>query len=305
MEPLKNFKEMLERYRGMGCRKRAVIVCPDDSHVEYVIRRCHDEKLVDLTLVLDGGESPDLSEYCRKNAGDRLMTVSCHDAVEAARIGVRLVREGKGDVLMKGSLSTDVILHAVIAKDSGKGLLEPDTVMSHLAIVETPVYKKLLMCSDVAVIPAPDILQFDAIIRHDIAVLKTLGRDKPKIALIHFTEKMNPRFQICNDYKVLLDKAAAGCFGDAVVGGPMDVKTACDSRSAELKHIDSPVTGDADLVIFPDLEAGNTFYKTVSFFGGAMMAGLITGTTRPVVVASRADSALSKFYSLILACLTA
>lgn len=302
MEALKSFKELLDRFVAQGQRKKVAIVCPNDDHTEYVVRRCAQEDLVDLVLLLDGDESDEFRDFCKGFAS--IAIIRCEDMAAAAREGVRLVYEGKADVLMKGSLTTDVILHAVIDKEDGRGLIAPGAVMSHITLVESPVYHKLLMFSDAAVIPNPTLDQFDAMLRYDSEICRKLGVKRPKVALIHFTEKINKRYQVTTDYVELMQRAARGDYGDIAVAGPMDVKTACDAESASIKKIGSEVVGDADVLIMPDLEASNTFYKTVSYFGKAKMAGLVTGTIAPVVVASRADSAESKFYSLIFACLT-
>lgn len=303
METLKSFEDLLDRYIASGARKRAAIVCPNDDHTEYVVRRCAEDNLVDLVLLLDGGESADFKAFCQRFPSDSIELVECGDTMSAAREGVRLVHDGEAQVLMKGSLTTDTILRAVIDKDGGNGLIEPGHVMSHLTLVEAPVYHKMLMFSDAAVIPAPTLEQFDAMVRYDCDVCRKLGIYRPKIALIHFTEKINPKFTVTTDYVELMARAEVGAYGEVAMAGPMDVKTACDLESARIKKIASDVVGDADVLIMPDLEAGNTFYKTVSYFGKAHMAGLVTGTTAPVVVASRADSEESKFYSLILACM--
>lgn len=303
MEALKSFEDLLKRYVESGKRKRVAIVCPNDDHTEYVVRRCMDDDLVDLVLLLDGDESKELIEWTKTYSASKLRVINCTDTVDAARQGVKLVYDGGADVLMKGSLSTDTILHEVIDKKGGHGLLEPGKVMSHLTLVESPVYHKLLMFSDAAVIPYPTLDQFDAMLHYDCDIMRKLGVERPKVALIHFSEKINPRFPVTENYIELIDRVQRGDYGNAAVSGPMDVKTACDRESAQIKKIESEVVGDADILILADLEAGNTFYKTVSFFGKARMAAMVTGTKRPVVVASRADSAESKFYSLILACM--
>lgn len=293
---MKKFEELLDCFYRNPKRKHVVIVCPNDRHTEYVVRRCIDEDIADLTLVLDGNESPALSQYCSSRS---VAMLSCGDCIEAARKGVGLVHDGLADVLMKGTINTDTLLHAVIDKEHGKGLLQKGKVMSHLTIAEIPSYHKLLMFSDAAVIPAPTIEQFDAMIGYDCQVARNLGITEPKVALIHFTEKTNPRFRVSIDYTTVKQRGSAGSYGDAVIAGPMDVKAACDSDSAKIKDITSTVVGDADILIMPDLEAANTFYKSLSLFANARMAGIITGTSAPVVVPSRADSAESKFYSLI------
>ncbi len=303
MEALKSFEDLVKRYVDRGERKKVAIVCPNDDHTEYVVRRCMEGDLVDLVLMLDGGESKEFINWAKKYPVSKLELVKCTDTVDAARQGVRFVYTGEADVLMKGSLNTDTILHEVIDKQGGRGLLKPGKVMSHLTLVESPVYHKLLMFSDAAVIPNPTLEQFDAMIHYDCDAMRKLGVARPKVALIHFSEKINPRFPVTENYVELINRASQGEYGDAAIGGPMDVKTACDRESAQIKKIESEVVGDTDILILPDLEAGNTFYKTVSYFGKAIMAAMVTGTIRPVVVASRADSAESKFYSLILACM--
>ena len=301
MEALKSFEGLLDRFVALGQRKKVAIVCPNDDHTEYVVRRCAQENLGDLVLLLDGDESDEFLEFCKGFKSIKI--IKCEDMAAAAREGVRIVHDGEADVLMKGSLTTDVILHAVIDKENNRGLIAPGAVMSHITLVDAPVYHKLLMFSDAAVIPNPTLEQFDSMIKYDSQISRKLGVERPKIALIHFTEKINKRYQVTTDYVELIKRAAHGDYGDIAVAGPMDVKTACDAESAAIKKIGSEVVGDADVLIMPDLEASNTFYKTVSYFGKARMAGLVTGTIAPVVVASRADSAESKFYSLILACL--
>lgn len=302
MESLKSFEDLLACFKSKGVRRRAAIVCPDDDHTEYVVRRCVKEHLVDLTLVLDGGESAEFREYLNSPEAAGIATVSCPDSPSAAARGVQIVHDGQADILMKGSLSTDVILRAVIDKNGGNGLIAEGHIMSHLTLVEAPVYHKLFMFSDAAVIPVPGLEDFDAMINYDCKLWRAIGVECPKVALIHFTEKSNPRFQVTTDYQELIARAADNRYGKIDISGPMDVKSACDRESAAIKHIASPVTGNADLLIMPDLEAANTLYKSVSYFGKARMAGLVTGTTSPVVVCSRADSAESKFYSLVLAC---
>ena len=223
------------------------------------------------------------------------------DADGAAREAVAAVREGRADVLMKGTINTDNLLRAVLDKE--RGLLMPGQVLSHITAACAPSYGKLIFFSDAAVIPRPTTEQFDAMLRYDTAVCRRMGIDTPRVALIHCTEKVSEKFPHTLAYSALQERAAAGDYGDVLVGGPMDVKTACDGESSRIKGISSPVAGCADILIFPNIESGNTFYKTITLFGGAEMAGMLCGTTAPVVVASRADSGDSKYYSLALACI--
>ena len=175
-------------------------------------------------------------------------------------------------------------------------------MLSHITVAQIPTYKKLLFFSDAAVIPRPTLEQFEAMLLYDLEVCRRMGIEAPRVALIHCTEKVNEKFPHTLDYVTLKERAAAGAYGNMYLDGPMDVKTACDAHSGEVKGISSPVVGHADLLIFPNIESGNTFYKTVSLFGDANMAGMLRGTTSSVVVPSRADSGNSKYYSLALAC---
>ena len=203
-------------------------------------------------------------------------------------------------MLMKGIINTDNLLRAVLNKEHG--LLPKGNVLSHITVAEIPTYNKLLFFSDAAVIPSPTMNHFEAMIRYNVDVCRKMGISAPRVALVHCTEKVNEKFPFTLDYVALKEKAEAGEFGEMFLDGPMDVKTACDSHSGEVKGISSPVVGHADMIIFPNIIAANTFYKTLSLFGDANMAGMLQGTTAPVVVPSRADSGTSKFYSLALAC---
>jgi len=280
IEPITDFSALRERLRSSATRKRVAVVCPDDPHTQYVIERA---------------ESENVAEFCQFS-----------DAVspeKAAQNAVEAVRNGHADIVMKGKINTDVLLRAVL--DKQHGLLRQNGILSHLTLADIPAYGKLIVFADAAVIPRPTLEQFDAITKYTTAVLRRLGVATPKLALIHCTEKTSEKFPHTLYYKEIMRKAANGDYGDVCIGGPMDVKTALDRESGELKGIASPVVGQADGLIFPNIEAANTFYKTVTLFANATTAGMLCGTTAPVVVSSRADSGLSKYYSLMLACLTA
>lgn len=299
MEPVRNFDELLARFRSMPERKRVAVVCPEDEHTLSVARTCLADGLADLLLISSGRASASTARTLAAEWPDRAVYLATSSVDEAAALGVRLVREGRADVLMKGNINTDNLLRAILAPE---GLLPKGSVMSHVAAADIPSFGRMLLFSDAAVIPAPDLGQFDAMLRYDLAVARRLGIAEPRVALVHFTEKVNAKFPCTTSYVELLDRASRGIYGPVRIGGPMDVKTACDPHSGEVKGITSPVGGEADILLFPDLEASNTFYKTLPLFAGARMAGIVTGTSAPVVVPSRADSTESKLLSLALAC---
>lgn len=299
MELIRSLSEMVNTLRGRGIRRRVVVVCPNDPHTEYVVIRALREELADFLLVTDAAHR-DMSEKLREASPDFVKVYVAETIDDAAALGVSLVRSGQADVLMKGLINTDNLLRAVLKKEVG--LLPAGAVLSHITMAEIPLYNKLLFFSDAAVIPRPTLEQFRAMIQADVEICRCLGVAEPRVALIHCSEKINEKFPHTLSYQTLMEEAATGAFGRAFLDGPMDAKTACDAHSGEIKGLSSPVVGNADIMIFPNIESGNTFYKTLSLFGDANMAGMLTGTIAPVVVPSRSDSGNSKFFSLALAC---
>ncbi len=281
-------------------RRRVALVCPDDSHTLYVLQRALDEGVADFTLFCGRPLSEEVSNLVRTN-GQHISTVCLETPDEAARAAVEAVRGGEANLLMKGTINTDNLLRAVL--DKLKGLLEPGEVLTHVALAELPGRQnKMLAFSDAAVIPYPTLAQYDSMVRHLTAISRIAGAEVPKIALVHCTEKVSDKFPLTLDYETLMRRAAHGDYGKVEMDGPMDVKTALDAASGDIKGLHSPVVGQADALVFPDIEAANVFYKTITLFAQASIAGVLCGTTAPVVVASRADSGESKYNSLALAC---
>lgn len=300
MSTIQNFDQLINSLHKRQIHKKVAVVCPHDPHTEYVITRSLREGIAEF-LLFTTAEHLTYVERIKMLFPEQVEIRLATDGDDAARLGVTAVREGEAGVLMKGTLNTDNLLRAVL--DKQHGLLPPGKTLSHLTVAQLPGYNKVLFFSDVAVIPRPTLEQYQAILDYDLKICRHLGIEEPRVALIHCTEKTNEKFPHTVSYAALKQQAIEGRYGKTYIDGPMDVKTACDHHSAEVKGISSPVTGQADLLIFPNIEAGNTFYKTVSLFGQADMAGILTGTLAPVVVSSRADSNESKYYSLILACI--
>lgn len=300
MELIRTLSEMVNCLRSRQIRRRVAVVCPNDPHTEYVIIRSLREEIAEYLLVTDTAHI-DIARHLHAASPDFIRIYEAPTPDAAAALAVQLVRTGEADILMKGLINTDNLLRAVLKKN--EGLLPPGGVLSHIAVAQIPLYHKLLFFSDAAVIPRPTLEQFRAIVGNDISLCRKLGNGQPRIALIHCTEKTNEKFPHTLSYAQLKEEARQNKFGSVFIDGPMDAKTACDKHSGEIKGLSSPVVGNADILIFPNIESGNTFYKTLSLFGDANMAGMLTGTIAPVVVPSRSDSGNSKYYSLALACL--
>lgn len=299
MEQIKTFEQMTAHLMMYTSRKRVAVVCGYDAHSFSAIKRAINEGFAEFVLV---GEISKYNNYLElDSAGQYITVVDARDCEEAAWKAVSLIREGKADILMKGIINTDVLLHAILNKD--EGLLPRGHVLTHLAVMQIPSYAKLLFFSDSAVIPNPTKEQRVAMIDYSIHVCHQFGIANPRIAMIHCTEKISPKFPVSVDYAQIVERYKAGGFPNSVIDGPLDVSVACNKSSMEIKGISSPINGDADVLIFPDIESGNAFYKAVTLFAYAEIAGLLMGTQCPVVLTSRSDSAETKFYSLCMACI--
>lgn len=300
MEPIRNFDQLTTHLRTLNRRKRIAVVCANDRNTEYAISRALEEGIAEFLLIGDSiipEKHPALKRYAK-----HVEVLCIEDPDEAAREAVRIARAGEADILMKGIINTDNLLRAILDKE--KGLLPKGKILTHLALMQIPTYDKLLFFSDAAVIPHPTLQQRIEMIWYGIRACRHFGIKQPRIALIHCTEKVSSKFPHSLDYVNIVELAEAGEFGDAIIDGPLDVKTACEKTSGDIKGIVSPINGEADILIFPNIESGNTFYKAVSLFSHADMAGLLQGPTCPVILPSRSDSGLSKYYSLAMACLT-
>lgn len=301
MNPIKDFAQMTAYLQSLSTKKRVVVVCPNDPHTEYAVLRALQEGIAEFILVADC-RFVNRAEEIQKQYPQSVEVLVSATPDDAAKLAVQIVREGKADILMKGLINTDNLLHAVLNKETG--ILPKGEILTHITVAHVPTYPKLLVFSDAAVIPRPTLAQFKAIIRYATDVAHSCGVEEPRIALLHCSEKINEKFPHTLDYAVLKECAIQGEFGRVQMDGPMDVKTACDIHSGDIKGMSSPVIGNADILIFPNIEAGNTFYKTITLFAHADMAGMLRGPICPVVVTSRSDSGISKYYSLALACLT-
>lgn len=300
MEPIRNFDQLTAHLKNLNQRKRIAVVCANDENTEYAIQRALEEGIASFLMI---GDTSKLEKYTfLKDYPEYVSYIDIKDSDEAAREAVRIVREGGADILMKGIINTDNLLRAILNKE--QGLLPKGKVLTHLAVMQIPTYDKLLFFSDAAVIPRPTLEQRIDMIWYAIHACHHFGIEQPRISLIHCTEKVSEKFPHSVDYAHIVEMAKAGEFGNAIIDGPLDVKTSCEKTSGNIKGIVSPINGEADVLIFPNIESGNAFYKAVSLFSHADMAGLLQGPICPVVLPSRSDSGLSKYYSIAMACLT-
>ncbi|WP_028783151.1 phosphate butyryltransferase [Thalassobacillus devorans] len=220
---------------------------------------------------------------------------------EAAIHAVRAVRAGEAHVVMKGNLSTKEILKAVLHKEYG---LRAGNVLSHTALFEIPNQDRLIFLTDAAMNIAPSLEEKGQIIENTVSVARSLGVELPKVAVLAAVEVVNPAMPATMDAAMLTQMNRRGQLKHCQVDGPLAFDNAVSKTAAEQKGIDSPVAGEADILVVPAIEVANALYKSFMYFAEAKVAGIISGAAAPIVLTSRADSAESKIYSLALALLS-
>lgn len=229
-------------------------------------------------------------------------TVPVKNLQAAAAKAVELVREGAAGLLMKGIIDTSLLLKAALNKESG---INAGRLASHVAVMEVPSYHKLLLVTDAAINIAPDIAAFTDIINSAVSVARAIGVDRPKVAILAAVEKVNPDKMPCTvTASILSQMNRRGQIKNCVVDGPLALDNAISRESARIKKIYSEVAGDADILVTPDIEAGNILYKCLLDLAGAKGAGIVMGASKPIVLTSRADTARTKLASIALAVLT-
>jgi phosphate butyryltransferase len=294
--------QMADAVRSAGKKQRIAVAWAQDPNTVGSLHRAVSEGFAEALMI---GNRDRILETCRETGADpdRFTIIEAENEKEAALLAVSMTRSGEADIVMKGLVGTDKFLRAVM--DREKGLLPPKAVMSYVCAVEIPAYHKLLFITDTAVIPFPDLDQKVAMAEYAIAMARKFGIAKPSVALIGASEKVSSHFPSTLDYSVMCKMAERGQISSCTMDGPVDLFLACDPASVKIKGVETPLAGNSDILLFPSLEACNPFYKGLMLFGGGELAGMICGTTRPVVLMSRSESELSKYYCVALACLMA
>lgn len=220
------------------------------------------------------------------------------EKIKATQFAVQLVREGKADVLTRGALETADYLRPVLHKETG---LKKNRLVSQAAFVEIPSYHKVFAFTDSGINIAPDVNDKAQMIKQCVEVFHTLGIASPKVAIIAATEGVKTAMPSTIDAAILTQMNRRGGIKGCQVDGPLSIDLAFSKDSVAHKGIDTAVGGDADLILLPDINAANTFYKTVTFLGKARAASFIIGTIAPVDFPSRSDSVETKFYAMVCA----
>ncbi|MCI2082886.1 MAG: phosphate butyryltransferase [Bacteroidales bacterium] len=299
---ISNFKQIFELLKTKG-KKKLVVAWGVDGHSINAVYQAAEMGFVEPTLV---GDKKLIDEVCKRDKLDESVFNVIDNPAELPAVAqaVSIVKEGSADFLMKGLCSTDKFMHAILNKE--KGLLPEKAVMSHVSVIENPMYHKLLIVSDMAVIPAPDLSQKKAMTKYCVNVAHTMGIETPKVAFIGCTEQMLPKIQSCVDAALLAKMCDRGQIRGCVGDGPLALDVAISEEAVKIKKLSSPVAGDADILLFPNIESCNVFYKTNSkLCPNVHQSGMVVGAKVPCVLSSRADSIDTKLNSIAIAALSA
>lgn len=298
---LSRLEDLIEMVKSKP-KKKVIVSFAQEENTIIACRDAVNLGFADITLI--GNEEEILQICSNNNVNPELFTiVNETEDIAAAQKSIDMIKAGNGDVLMKGLISTDRLLKCILNKDSG--LMLPKALLSHVSIAQIPHYRKLLIFTDAAFIPRPDIDQKIAMTRYVINTARKIGVKRPKVAIISFSEKANPKIKEAVDGLIISKMGEQGLIKHADIDGPLSIDLAIDPESVRTKGVKSCVNGDADCLVFPFLEVGNVFFKSLTKFAKAEIATHIVGTQVPVVISSRTDTAKSKFYSMAFNCLMA
>ena len=298
---IRKLEQMFEVLRSKP-KKRLVAAYANDDHTICAVNAAVKEGLIDATLL---GDEYTIKEVCKAENIDPANFTIIHEPVDvkAAAMACDLINAGEADILMKGLLPTDKYMRAILNKE--RGLCPPNVTLAHVAVIENPNYHKLMVASDCAIIPLPDLKQKQTLLKYVTDVAKSLGVSCPKVAMITATEQMSAGIPACVDAAVISKMNERGQIKGCVVEGPISLDLATDAETAAIKGMKSPVAGDADCLVFPNLESSNVFYKCCTKFDKSEVGAMLMGAKVPCVLSSRGDTSKTKLYSIALAALMA
>ncbi len=246
------------------------------------------------------GSKPDIRRIAEEEGVDigGMELVEAEDSVSAAVTAVRFIHEGRAELLMKGLVRTKDFLRAILSHEFG---LRGSGAMSHVAVFESPDRSRLMMLTDSGINIRPRFNRKMAIVQNALTMARVLGIEEPRVAVIAAVETVElPTMPATLDAELLRRMAMAGRFGRCILDGPLSMDNALDSHTADVKGRVSPVAGQADIVVVPDIETGNAVYKTIRYVAGRDLAGAVVGAVAPAITTSRSDSPSTKLYSIAL-----
>ena len=298
---MNNFDGLLEKISSLSTKKVAVAVAQDDAVLEAV-KAAKERKIADAILVGDADKIKEVASSINMDLSDYEI-IDVKDNTEAALTAVKLVHDGKADMYMKGLIDTKGFLKSVLDKEVGLRTGKP---LSHVAVFEIEGYEKMFFLTDVAFIPYPSLEDKVGIINNTVEVCHACGIPNPKVAPLAAVEVVNPKMPATVEAAELSAMNERGEITGCIVDGPLSMDLAIDPEAAVHKGATGrKIVGDADVLLFPDIHAGNLVYKTLVHTANVKNGCILTGTKAPVILTSRSDSFETKVNSIALAAIVA
>ncbi len=290
-----NFYQVITAVKELPSCRLCVASAAEETVLEAV-RDSRKEGLVDFVLI--GPEEKIWRQAMTVSLNlQGIEIIDIDDPIEATNRAVKEVAAGRADILMKGMVNSSDFLRAVLNPEGG---MRRDRILSHFAIYEVPGYYRLIYMTDGGLNVSPNLDQKKAILQNALEFLHAIGLEEPKVAILSANEKVDPKIPATVDAKALKDMAAEA-FAGSLVDGPTPLDIALSYEAALHKGIDSPIAGKADLLMVPNIEAGNILGKAIIYFAGGRMGGLVLGASRPVILTSRNEPPMGKMASIALA----
>jgi phosphate butyryltransferase len=297
---MKDFND-IRKAAKTGKTKKIAVAAAQDYDVLKAINEAVKERICVPILVGDKEKITKIAEEVNLDLTN-IQLVEANDLQEAARRAVSLVSSGEADILMKGLVDTSIILKAVLDKEIG---LRTNNILSHAAVFTLDKYHKFLVVTDAAMNIAPNSLEKKNILENSLHLCRSLGIETPKVAVVCAKEKVSDKMQATVDAQTLVQMYKDGEITGCIVEGPFGLDNAISKEAAITKGVKGEVAGDADILLMPNIEAGNVLYKSLTYFSNSESAGIILGARAPIVLTSRADSDSSKLNSIALSIICA
>ena len=292
---IKNFEQLKAMLKAMPVKRKVAVVPAQDEHTLEAISHAYKDGMVEPVLI---GDEPKIREILAQigTDADKMTIIHVENPVEAIQKAADMARDGEVDCIMKGKTETGALMKVLVNRE--RGIRKNDT-MSLLAFMESPNYHKVFAITDVGLLTYPSKEQKKAAIQNAVEAFHALGVEQPKVAILAAVEKVNPKMKETVEAAEIKEEGVDGC----IIEGPISYDLAMDPASAPIKGYVSPVAGDADLLVVPDIVSGNIAAKTITVIGGGRTGGVVLGAKVPVLLVSRAASADDKYMSIVIAAL--
>jgi phosphate butyryltransferase len=296
---INSFQNILETVKYTSGKKTISVSMANSVSVLKAIAQVEERNIANALLVGETDKIKEAAKQINFNVKDENI-IHAETPEEIAQKSVSLIVEGRADILMKGNISTPILMKAVLNKENG---LRNGGVLSHVAVVEVPTYPKLLTFSDGGINIAPDMQTKESILLNMLKVTQKFKIDIPKVGILCPIEKVNPKIQATLDAAELQNRAENGEFGDVIVEGPIAMDVILSKKAAEKKGLVSKVAGDTDAVLVPEITTGNGIIKSLIYLANAKVGGVVVGAKVPIILLSRSDKPEEKINSILLSVL--